>query len=277
MTNYKVLAIDAGGTFFKYALIDENDTFISDVRKIAINEKGSSFDIVDSYRKIFSEFSDYSFVSISTPGPFDYKNGVSLMKHKFSNLYQFPLKEQLEKLANTKVCFLSDSNAFLLGESSKNFNNAIGITIGTGLGFSAMKDGKICTNKSGGPCEKIYCLPYKKTIAEDYISGRGIELRYETATGKHYDAKQIAELAENGDTIALKTYEETGVAISEILSPYVLKYESEALIIGGQVARSLNLFEKKIQLNIPVFASVDVTGSALIGAAKYAKEYFKIY
>lgn len=276
MTNYKFLAIDAGGTFFKYALLDKNCDFLSEVRKIAVNEKGTASDIVNTYNEIFSEFNDYSFVTVSTPGPFDYKNGVSLMQHKFQSLYKFPLKAELENLTNSKICFLSDSNAFLLGESTKGFYNAIGITIGTGLGFSAITDGKIRTDKFGGPCEKIYCLPYKDAIAEDYISGRGIETRYEKATGKCYSAKKIAEIAEKGDNIAVKTYEDMGEAIGNVLTPYVEKYKSKALIIGGQVARSLNLFEDKIKLGIPVYASQNVTGSALIGAANYAKEYFKV-
>lgn len=276
MTNCKILAIDAGGTFFKYALLNEKAEFLSEIKKIPVNEKGTAEEIINSYKEIFDDFEDFSFIAISTPGPFDYENGISLMQHKFKSIYGVPLRESLEKLSRKRVCFLSDSNAFLLGESIGVYENSIGITIGTGLGFSAMQRGTLCTNENGGPCEKPYCLPYKGLTAEDYISGRGIELRYKKASGNPLNAKEIAELAENGDKAALKVYEDMGVAIGEILTPFVSKYETDILIIGGQVARSLNLFKKQISLNIPVVASLNVTGSALVGAVYHAKEYFNI-
>ena len=276
MTNCKFLAIDAGGTFFKYALLNEKAEFLSEIKKIPINENGTVDVIINSYKDIFDDFEDFSFVTVSTPGPFDYENGISLMQHKFRSIYGVPLRDRLEKLSGKKVCFLSDSNAFLLGESYGVYENSIGITIGTGLGFSAMQNGKLCTNEKGGPCEKLYCLPYKSLTAEDYISGRGIELRYKNKTGNSFDAKKIAELAENGDLTALKVYQDMGIAIGEILSPFVSKYETNILIIGGQVARSIDLFEKQISLNIPVSASLNVTGAALIGAVYHAKEYFNI-
>ncbi len=276
MTSCKFLAIDAGGTFFKYALLNENAEFLSEIKKIPVNEKGTIEDIINSYKKIFDDIKDFSYVTVSTPGPFDYEKGISLMKHKFCSLYGKPLREKLEELSGKRVCFLSDSNAFLLGESYGLYENSIGITIGTGLGFSAMKNGKLCTDENGGPCERPYCLPYKDLTAEDYISGRGLEKRYKNVSGNSLNAKEIAELAEKGDLTALNVYREMGIAIGEILSQFVAKYKADILIIGGQVARSLNLFEKEISLNIPVKASFNVTGAALIGAVYNAKEYFNI-
>lgn len=276
MINSKILAIDAGGTFFKYALLNQKAEFLTDIRKIPVNEKGTKEEICKSYKRIFDDIEDFDVVTISTPGPFDYQKGTSLMEHKFPALFGEPLGNILEQLSGKRVCFLSDSNAFLLGEKSRAVDNAIGITIGTGFGFSAMMDGQICTDEKGGPCEKPYCLPYKGLIAEDYISGRGIELRYKNASGNSFDAKKIAELAEKGDQTAIKVYQDMGVAIGEILSPFVKKYDAKILIIGGQVARSIDLFEKYICLTIPVITSVNVTGAALVGAVHYAKLLFDL-
>lgn len=276
MTNCKFLAIDAGGTFFKYALLNEKSEFLSEIKKIPVNEKGTAEDIINSYKAIFDDVKDFSFVTVSTPGPFDYERGISLMKHKFCSLYGKPLRDRLEELSGKSVCFLSDSNAFLLGESYGIYGNSIGITIGTGLGFSAMKNGKLCTDENGGPCEKPYCLPYMGLTAEDYISGRGLEKRYKNASGISLNAKEIAELAENGDLTAINVYSNMGIAIGEVMSQFVAKYEADVLIIGGQVARSLNLFQKEISLNIPIKASLNVTGAALIGAVYNAREYFNI-
>lgn len=275
MTSCNYLAIDAGGTFFKYALLDENATFLTEIRKVSALEDGDTECIIASYKKIFEEYNDFSCVCVSTPGPFDYKNGKSLMQHKFKAIYGIPLRDELEQVSRKKVFFLSDSNAFLLGEAYGKYQNAIGITIGTGFGFSAMKNGKLCIDENGGPCEKPYNTPYNKMIAEDYISGRGISKRYELATGEFIDAKEVADRAKQGDIEAAMVYQEMGSAIGNVLRPYVQKYNSDTVIIGGQVARDFELFKNHIELDAHIIAAKNIEGAALVGATYYGREQFE--
>ena len=274
MTNCKYLAIDAGGTYFKYALMDENAAFLTEIKKEPVNEKGEVKEILSLYERIFKESGDFSCVCISTPGPFDLKNGKSLMKHKFKAIYGIPLKDELERLSGAKVFFMSDSNAFLLGEARGKYQNAIGISIGTGFGFSAMKDGELCTDENGGPCEKPYNVPYKGMTVEDFISGRGISKRYEALSGKYADAKEIAERAFGGEKEAILVYKEMGNAIGEVLKPYIKKYNSDIVLVGGQLAKSFELFESSIEADVKIRASENTEGAALIGAACYGREQF---
>lgn len=271
MTSCNYLAIDAGGTFFKYALLNENAEFLTEIKKISVEEDGDAECILASYKRIFDEFDEISCVCISTPGPFDYKNGKSLMKHKFKAIYNIPLRDELQRLSGAKVLFLSDSNAFLLGEACGKYQNVIGITIGTGFGFAAMKNGELCVDENGGPCEKPYNTPYNNMIAEDYISGRGISKRYEIATGKLVNAKEIADRAKRGEMEAMKVYEEMGVAIGRILKPYIQKYISDTVIIGGQVARNFELFKNSIDLDVHIIAAENIEGAALVGATYYGR------
>lgn len=272
MTSSNFLAIDAGGTFFKYALLDENARFITGIKKAPANENGDAKDIISLYGRIFKEFENFSCVCISTPGPFDYKNGKSLMKHKFKAIYDIPLRDELERLSGVPAFFLSDSNAFLLGETYGKYENSIGITIGTGLGFAAIKDGKLCTDENGGPCEKPYNTPYRDMIAEDFISGRGITKRYELMSGECIDAKEIAKRACQGEKEAILVYKEMGVAIGEVLKPYIEKYTPDTLIIGGQVAKDFELFSGSINAEIKIVAAENIEGAALIGATFYGRE-----
>ena len=139
-----LLAIDAGGTFFKYGVYAPDGTCCSGVQKEPSHSDGSLEQILNSYRNMVeyaAQFGNVSAIGVSTPGPFDYAAGCSRMKQKFAALCDFPLGKAISEFAGgAPVTFCSDSNAFLLGEYSQEESgaqNVLGITIGTGFGFAA--------------------------------------------------------------------------------------------------------------------------------------------
>ena len=160
------IAIDAGGTFFKYALIDGGGKIVMDsVGKSEIDSQGDKESVVDAYAKILKHgFStacergmEVRGVGISTPGPFNYKNGISLMKHKFPNMYGVCLIEELKKLSSIPdgipIKFIHDAHAFVLGEfwygAAREYATVMGITLGTGVGCGILKNNQIFETDDG--------------------------------------------------------------------------------------------------------------------------------
>lgn len=255
-TSKAYLCIDAGGTFFKYTAFDENGNQIIPVDEIPANSNGSKEDILSGYKQLFDKASrefDICKVGIATPGPFDYINKMSLMEHKFKSLYKVKLGDELEKVFNKKIpiMFMSDTNAFLKGAYDGEVS-AIGITIGTGLGIAVSVDGKLITNDFGGPAEVIYNKPVdSSSIAEDYVSGRGIAKEYEKITGKSgFSAKDVSEFARKGDEAAKKVYSHMGTVLGNAMKEIVVKYDTQLLFLGGQISKSADLFSESIQREI---------------------------
>jgi len=245
------LCIDAGGTFFKYAMLDFSGTPLTEVRQKPANSDGSKQDIIKAYATIFDEVkSEYNIsgVGISTPGPFDYVKRMSLMEHKFKSLYKVELGKELEDLlpCGVPVKFMSDGNAFLYGAYDGD-ESVIGITIGTGLGIAVCRDGRLVTNEIGGPAEVIYNRIVDGRIAEDYVSDRGITEIYKELGGVMVEnAKEVSDLAYSGDEKAVQAFSKAGEVLGRVLCDITEKYETKKIFFGGQVSKSFELLRASV-------------------------------
>lgn len=272
------LAIDAGGTFFKNAVYSEDNQLLSEIVRTPVDFNAGKEEVLSVYKKIYSDFSSeytISKVAISTHGPFDYERGVSLMKHKFSSIYGVSIKQANVFPSDCVVSFCSDSNAFLRGELAVNpdLQNAtvLAFTLGTGLGFSVAKQGKILKNEKGGPIEGIWNLPYGDKIAESYLSGRGVVALYKEFGGvEDLTAKEIAGRAVYDEKAKLAFYK-FGEILYEIAAPLMERYQADYLVLGGQVSKAFYLFEPGIKAKQGenrgvIIPAKDIENSALLGA-----------
>lgn len=265
-----ILAIDAGGTVFKYTLVSKEGQLLTPVFKLPIHSAGTAQEVLGSYRQLIThalELSDSIIgIGVSTPGPFDYDNGTSLMKHKFQAIYGVPLREKLREYCgkDIPVWFCHDAVSFLAGEyafgAGKDYDNVIGITIGTGLGVAVASDGQVLLGEDKGTREEIYNIPCLEGILEDYVSGRGIAAYYRRLCSKDAALSEIANatsltakdvgMAAPKDENARKAFDEVGCLLGQALAPMIAKYGVEAVVIGGQVANSFAWMKEGIERGI---------------------------
>jgi len=293
-----ILAIDAGGTFFKSCIIGQNGEMVGDeVKKVPVDSDGGSEIILNAYREIisgaliFAKSHDMVLagIGISTPGPFDYVGFKSLMKHKFAGIYGINLRDEIIRRCflpagpdNFDIKFIHDAHAFILGEywkgAARGYSHIAGVTIGTGTGFGCMSGGKIKANENGGPYVSIYSLPCRDGILEDYVSGKGIVNIYRKLSGEcgnGRDAKEIGRLAESGkDKYAVAAYREAGEILAIAIKEILTDLEIECLVLGGQISRSFALMEEAIAGNLAgvktlkkVCMAQNIDFSPLFGAA----------
>ncbi len=286
-----VLAIDAGGTFFKSALVDSLGEIVSGTNfQIPACSSGTKPEIISAYRHAIGKGFELakslelaiSGIGIATPGPFDYARGMSLMSHKFQAIREVLLREEFYSFGIfdeiLPVVFMQDVHAFLTGEhwtgAVKNVDNIAAITLGTGLGFGVMQNGIIVDNGKGGPGLVIFNRPYKNGILEDVISRRGIIARYGNESSD-LDVRQIADRAKSGDEKAKKVFRETGEIAARELRNIFTDYETEAIVFGGQISKSFELFGPSFQrqladlgLDISVTPGKNLEFSSLAGTAK---------
>ena len=258
-----ILAVDIGGTFIKSALFSPlGDILPGGVDETRVDSDGPAGTIERAFREVARRIAAHAArmgavvrgVGVSTPGPFDYELGRSLMDHKYASVKGVCLRPWFtDALGNVPVRFLHDSAAFMLGlmdESEIGCHSRVAAaTLGTGLGFALSIDGKVQTTAQGGPAVSLFDRPYRDGIAEDYVSRRGILARYRHVSGQHeaLDVVDIAALAQKNDADALRVFRETGTMLGEILRPVLIEQRIECLVIGGQIARASSLFEDSLR------------------------------
>jgi glucokinase len=292
-----ILALDAGGTFFKSALVLPSGEILSNsLRSEPVNSQGSAENVIAAYKGVFKNaLADSSAaglrlaaIGVSTPGPFDYVNCTSLMTHKFPairgvNLGK-ALADAMPEIRGLPLRFLSDSHAFILGErqsgAARGHSDVVGVTIGTGVGFGCLAGGRIIDNGKGGPLYAIFKLPCRTGTLEDYVSRSGIIRlfgeKYSRGTG--LDVIDIAALARQpknapGTGEARAAFNEVGMLLGETLRPIMNDLAPTCLVVGGQISKAFDLFSGELRKSLGASTKLFVSAAqnpdtaALIGAA----------
>jgi len=229
MTPDKKLLLDVGGTFIK----------CSDGRQVPIDSAGDREAICASLRQAIGDATE---LSVAIPGPFDYANGVFLMKHKFAAVFG----ENLVTLTGLPVktaTYEHDVIAMLKGEmavgNGRGFRRVALMTLGTGLGFALSIDGTVLRNATGSPLVPIYNLPFRDGILEDYASKRGMYRLYDSEA---LTVKEIGEKAVQGDSRAIDAFRQMGTILGGQIVNILRKYEIECVLMGGQISKNGQLF-----------------------------------
>lgn len=216
-------------------------------------------------------------ICLAMPGPMDYKKGISLIQSqdKYRELYNLKLKDKLgEKLNfNPKdIHFSNDAACFLKGElfcgSLSEFNEAIGLTLGTGLGTSHIEDGVAYDSN-------LWKMPFLDGIAEDYISTRWFTKRFEELSGTRVkDVKEIIDEHEKSDHFNT-LFSEFSRNLAQFIYRFAQNKKPLAAVIGGNIANAetyfladtrKHLFEM-MGYSLPVKKSILGEKSILWGAA----------
>lgn len=278
-----MLAIDAGGTNFKYGLMTRSCDMVSPCLQIAVQAEGSARQIEDSWRQLSKNALEIAQslgvnigrVCVSTPGPFDFSAGMSRMRHKFPAIYGLPIRPWVQgELGDVPVDFLHDSTAFILGELRKDLVDPACVMLGTGFGFACMKEGKVLVDETRTPAVVLWNRSFRAGTVEDYISRRAIRASYakKAGTDGRDDVKEIAQKASLGDRAASQVFDELADDLGELLGDILPGLGSGSLILGGQISLSGDLFAPRLQaqLSCPLVLSAHPDAAALIGCARFA-------
>ena len=157
----KSLAIgaDIGGSHITAAVVDltTGEMIPASKQKEKVNAAAEAHEIIASWtlaigNAIKASATPIASIGIAMPGPFDYPNGISLIKGvaKYESLYGMNIREALKKELNFSgdIYFENDASCFAIGESwtgeGVGCDRVVAITLGTGLGgtFLINKDRK---------------------------------------------------------------------------------------------------------------------------------------
>lgn len=270
--NTILLGADIGGSHITTALIDVETRQVlpASLKRARVNPSGSVTEIIDSWASsLKASIGEHSIldiqIGIAIPGPFDYENGISLMKdnHKYEALYQVNAKQLLSDILGisaNNITMSNDASCFIKGEMvagvARQYNSTIAVVLGTGLGTSKYSNGL-------AEDAALWEMPFRDGIAEDYLSTRALVNRYFELTGQKVTGVKDISDRFYSEIAAKQVFEEFGKTLGEFLIEFMKTDTPEAIIIGGNIAQSLDKFLPPIEA---LFAQKKITTKILQAA-----------
>ena len=294
MSKY-IIGTDIGGTTYSSSLFDDKLNLIDKSKKQLISNSPTTKLLLESLVKQISNLikkynkSNIMGIGIACPGPLDSKNGIILKTPNLKILQNINLKKDLESALNFPVYIENDANLFALGEwfSNSNKDNEIfgGLTLGTGLGFGIIINGKIYSGAHGLAAE--YAIsPLDDGNWDSKVSIRAIDtISQKYFKNEQLNPKVLYQMANDGDQNAIQVWNEFGINLGMALSHFINLIDPHKISIGGGISNAFKFFEQSMRdtignhspsynkFNIEIFESMNKELSAQLGAAALVKDY----
>jgi glucokinase len=269
------IGLDIGGTKCAVTLAEKNKNEIIFKEKISFKTSEKKYtEVIELFSEKIGNLCkevEIGGIGISCGGPLDSKNGIIQSPPNLPNWDNVKITEYFEKKHGIKTYLQNDANACAVAEwrygAGKDCQNMVFLTLGTGLGAGLILNGKLYsgTNDNAGEVGHIRLtksgpIGYNKAgSAEGYCSGGGIrqlgiiEVKKKILNGEeplllktagnleNINAKIIAELAREGDSLCINIYKKSGEMLGKTLSYLIDILNPERIIIGGVFMRSKDL------------------------------------
>lgn len=235
----KIIGVDIGGTHIDVALIEDKKIIKScSCRTPSTENKETVTSAVEqAIQKLFAD--DVAGIGVGVPGLVDLETNDVLDVYNIPSWDRVPLKAILEKRFQKPVFVNNDANCFAIGEKyfgkGRNYKNFVGITFGTGVGTGIVIDDKLYSGRFCGAGE-FGTIYYLDKSVEAYSSGQFFK-------DQNLDGKILAEKATAGDEESIQLFYEFGKHIGRAIANVLFALAPEAVIFGGSVSRSYQLFE----------------------------------
>ncbi len=255
MSENTLIGIDIGGTKINFGKICQGEI----VKEIRIPtdplrpEKEILEDIVSGIEQVIDK--NVRGIGIGVPGIVDSKLGLV---HNITNIPSWKkvdLKGKIEQHFNIPVEIANDANCFVLGEKiygkGKNYENIIGITLGTGLGAGIIINNRLYTGILSVAGE-IADIPYLDSVFENYCSGKFFINKYKSTA----EEMSISALKQNNE--AIHAFEEYGGHLGNLIKTIILVYGPDMIIFGGSLSEAFDLFYPSINKQLEDFSHQNV-------------------
>lgn len=266
------LSVDVGGTYIKYGWMSNGQL----IKKGKVKTPYTSHeDFISLITNIFNsgEF-EKSGLSISHPGTIDQNNGYIYQGGSLRYNSQINLKEVLEERLSVPVSIENDARCAALAEmidgNMKGVENGIVLTFGTGVGCCLIINNQIYRGSHlfSGEVSGILTKDIRE-FGLDSILGRQLgvgKLCEKVCVQKGVEiqeGKVVLNWIINGDSIAVKVFEEYCETLTSQLFNWQLILDPEKVCIGGgisenkffveKIKESMNKFYKYFPVAIPRF------------------------
>jgi glucokinase len=253
---------------------------------------------------------DAGAVGLGIPATIDHERGIAVSAVNLP-LADLPIRERVSDRVGLPVFVDNDANVAVLAEhlygAARGADDAVMLTIGTGIGGGLILGGEIYRGATGagaelghtvidingppcqGNCPGRGCV---ETMASGTAIGREGQLAAETdpdsvlatmlAEGHRIDGKAVTEAALNGDPASIAVFDLVGSRLGAALVTFANTFEPNVIVVGGGVMaagdllldparRTLRERALRPMNEIPVVAAELGPDAGMIGAAAMAR------
>ena len=300
----KIVAVDFGATFIKFAIVNLNGKILKKDFIVTKEYKGS-LNLIQKIAEtvkllVGKERSSFLGLGIGVPGPVDYKKGIVYNLTNVKGFKDIPLKSILGKKTGLLSVVDNDANAAALGEAewgaAKGFKDIVCITLGSGVGggvimdgelfrgrgYSAAELGHICIDKKGPKCNCksngcIEVFAGNSYIVKDTIKrlkSKNTPLILKLANNKYSNITPeiISKAAKRGDKLAINIWKEVGSNVGIGLASVVNVLNPQIIVIGGGLSKAGSVLFNSI-INTTKKRAFDIfSKDLLIKRAKFIED-----
>jgi len=288
----KALAIDIGGTKIYNCIVDESGNIISEPEKYSTPKTLDEIQsLLENIVKKYDQEVDV--IAIATCGAVNRENTKII--GSTGNIAQGYPSFDFQSLSTKPVFVENDANSAAWAEhvigASKNCQNSVMLTLGTGVGGGIIIDNKLLKGKSGAAgemhfklnrnkCRKCSCGSYD--CYEIYASGNGLRLTAIEITGESdittYD---VISRMNNGDEKCKQAFARWQEDIIDGIIGLANIFDPDCVVLSGSMAQftDTKFITEKVNSQIVTQPTKVVKGiagnySGMIGAALLALEKF---
>lgn len=274
-----VLAYDLGGTKVAVGAVTPQGKILEEQRVPVLARQGKEVlirQLADLGRSILKKYPRIQRAGIASAGPLDPARGILLDPTNLAGpgkgWGQVHLTAALFRRLKIPVTMDNDAAAAMLAESwlgaARGYQNAMILTLGTGLGTGIIANGKLVRAGRGLHPEAGHLIIHANDMtascgcgnlgcAEAYLSGKNFALRAQRSWSKPHEVKnyqgaEFADLARKGHPEALELFERYAEHMAITLHNYVVIYAPEIIVLTGSFAATADLFlkpaRKKLEL-----------------------------
>ncbi|MBK0348320.1 ROK family protein [Aerococcaceae bacterium zg-ZJ1578] len=239
------LGIDIGGTFIKYALLDEQGEALTETYKVKTHCTESTNYILEQVIAICEEMQakyDFKGVAVGTAGVVNSSDGsIAYAGYTIPEYTGTPIKRQVESATGRRCTVINDVNAACLGEYWKGFGQAnrpqslVCLTIGTGVGGAVLIDGHLYEGSSYMAGEVGYLPLANGKMFQDAASTTALLAQAESALGYQVSGEQFFELLAANDEKVQVVFDSFIDSLAQGLLTIHYLLNPEQIVLGGGV------------------------------------------
>ena len=252
------LVLDFGGTYTKYARMDESGTFLE---KGKVNSGCEDLEhMLASVAPLKEKFAgQFEGVAVSMPGRIDTANGMAYTGGMFQFIWNTPMGAELEKLFGVPVTIANDGKCAASAEAWSgalaDVKDGVVIVLGTGTGGGIVLNHEVRMGHTfgagefsvfGASLDKLSCgvegIGHGQDIVlANYLSASGLLRLYGIEKGEKgaipgMDGIKFFEAYDNGEPEAVKALSEFGRYAAAALYSIQAVLDVEKIAIGGGIS-----------------------------------------
>lgn len=243
----KVLVIDIGGTFTKYACMTDEMKILTRGKIETPKEKREH--LIEAIGRLYDEMPDISGIAISMPGIIDSDNGYCSMGGALRYNDDFYLQHSLYERCPVKIHIENDAKCAAMAEAAvgnlKDVSDGFVLIFGTMIGGSFIKDHKLHKGKHFSAGEVSYIISDKNEKPNyDTVWGNRCGLphlcrMFAERKGlilQNVDGIQIFNAVNEGDETAIDCLQQFTKEIAVQLFNLQTILDPERFVIGGGIS-----------------------------------------